>query len=415
VRIHPANFNAIFLGVIAKDFANGHSQLATKRPIFQHSIPKQMIFLVTPKYIKEGKALLSAAQKLYHYRKDLLSEAKRAEFYKAIQELKSALRGADKVRSLAAMKLVEDLAGGLVAIKSHSAWREHCEVLLVAIVLAAGVRAYFVQPFKIPTGSMQPTLHGIVARHLSEPFPNPVVRFLEFLIFGRNYIDLRSKVDDKVVGLSEKTYLNFFTFTEVRCERETYQVFAPMTQLMQDFGIVPGRLYRAGEIMARGAIESGDQVFVDKLSYHFAPPSWGDVFVFKTIGIRKIQMTLPPGVDSQHYIKRLAGMPGQTLRIDPPILYVNGTPPTLLVFQRVMSMQNGYRGYSNTMANGIPFQYLGSPNSEFVVPRGTYFALGDNSYNSSDSRNWGPVPAQNVVGRAVMVYWPISKRWGFIR
>lgn len=374
-----------------------------------------MIFLVTPKYIKEGNALLGAAHKLYHYRKDLLPETKRSEFFESIQELKGALREADKARSLEAMRRVENLAGVLIPEQKHAGWREHCEVLLVAIVIAAAVRAYIVQPFKIPTGSMQPTLNGIVSRRLDGPFPNPVVRFLEFFIIGRNYIDVRSKVDDTVVGLSEKTHLNFFTFTEIRCERETYKVFAPVAQLAQDFGVVPGRKYKEGQIIARGMVESGDQVFVDKISYHFAPPVWGDVFVFKTIGIQKIQRTLPPGVDSQHYIKRLAGMPGQTLRIDPPRLYVNGAVPSLRVFQRVISCQNGYQGYSNTMANGFPFQYLGSPRSEFRVPRDTYFALGDNSYHSSDSRNWGPVPALNVAGRAVMVYWPISARWGFIR
>jgi signal peptidase I len=197
-------------------------------------------------------------------------------------------------------------------------------------------------------------------------------------------------------------------------ERERYKVFAPISQITNEFGVRPGRLYREGETIARGVIETGDQVLVDKVSYHFAAPVQGDVFVFKTTGIRRIQASLPPGVDSQHYIKRLAGMPGQTLRIVPPQLLLDGVVAWQPAFQKVMSLRNGYRGYTNGLESGFPFQYLGTPQATFTVPKDSYFALGDNSYHSSDSRNWGIVPQENVAGRAVLVYWPISARWGFI-
>lgn len=373
------------------------------------------MFFITPSYIKDGRALLGAAHKLYHYRRDLLPEGKVEEFKEAMEQLKAAIRGEKREPVLAAMARVDKLAGRLAPPERHAGWREHCEILLVAIVIAAGVRAYFVQPFKIPTGSMQPTLNGIISVASAEPFPNPVIRFLEFFIVGRNYIEVVSRTEDSVVSVREKNYLNFFTFTEIKMTRESYTVFAPSAQLVQDFGIVPGRQYRKGEVMARGLIETGDQVFVDKISYHFAPPVQGDVFVFKTLGIRRIEMGLPPGVTSQHYIKRLAGMPGQELRITPPFLYINGWLASQPVFRRVMEAINGYRGYSNGMLNGFSFQYLGSPTATFQVPPRTYFALGDNSFQSSDSRNWGPVPELNVSGRGVMVYWPISVRWGFIR
>ena len=69
-------------------------------------------------------------------------------------------------------------------------------------------------------------------------------------------------------------------------------------------------------------------------------------------------------------------------------------------------------GYSNP---GFPAQYLTTPTERFTVPPHSYFALGDNSYNSSDSRYWGIVPEKNVIGRGFVVYWPFSSRWGFIR
>jgi len=372
------------------------------------------IFFVTPRYIKDARALLGAAKKIYNYRKDLLSDEKSEELSGAIKDLEKAVRIGWREEVLPAMEKVDRLAGSLAPPSKNAGWRENCEVLLVAIVIAAGIRAYFIQPFKIPTGSMQPTLNGIIAIPTEAPFPNPIIRFLEFFIVGRNYIDVKSKVDDAVVSLREKTYLNFFTFTEIQMERERYMVFAPISQISNEFGVRPGRLYRGGEPIARGLIETGDQVLVDKISYHFAPPVQADVFVFKTLGIRRIQATLPPGVDSQHYIKRLAGMPGQTLRIIPPHLLIDGIIAWQPAFQKVMSLRNRYRGYTNGLESGFPFQYLGTPQATFTVPPKSYFALGDNSYHSSDSRNWGAVPQNNVAGRAVLVYWPISARWGFI-
>jgi signal peptidase I len=158
-------------------------------------------------------------------------------------------------------------------------------------------------------------------------------------------------------------------------------------------------------------MDTGDQVFVDKVSYNFVKPAAGDVFVFKTTGITEIEKHLDSAMGSQHYIKRLAGMPGQTLRIDPPRLFVDGKVPDQFVFQRVMSEKNGYNGYSNFGGSA----YLRSPDETYKVPSDGYFALGDNSYHSSDSRVWGSVPERNVAGRGFFVYWPFTKRWGLIR
>jgi signal peptidase I len=61
------------------------------------------------------------------------------------------------------------------------------------------------------------------------------------------------------------------------------------------------------------------------------------------------------------------------------------------------------------------FAFLSTPEDSFLVPKKSYFALGDNSYHSSDSRAWGAVPEANVSGRGLIVYWPFSSRWGIIR
>jgi signal peptidase I len=157
-------------------------------------------------------------------------------------------------------------------------------------------------------------------------------------------------------------------------------------------------------------VQSGDQVFVDRMTYQFWNPNRSDVFVFTTTGIHRIEMSLDPALGSQFYIKRLAGLPGDTLRIDSPSLYLNGSVATQSPFERVMSCKNGYSGYSNP--GGA--QYLTTPTETFTLPPRAFFALGDNSYNSSDSRYWGVVPERNVIGRGFFVYWPFSSRWGFI-
>ncbi|MCX6972263.1 MAG: signal peptidase I [Verrucomicrobia bacterium] len=329
---------------------------------------------------------------------------------------------------------MDALIGKISPPPKDAAWRENVEVFLVAIVIAAGIKAYILQPFRIPTGSMQPTLFGIVGTPTTTPPPNLLVRAFEFVWLGRHYIDLKAKEDVVVIDLHERTYANFFTFTDIVCrtrvgKKEIYWLFVPSKPLADHFQVLPGKEYKEGEAIACGHMDTGDQVFVDKVSYNFVKPATGDVFVFKTTGIAEIerqqyrtysqsarQSGVVPlefteymeSVGSQHYIKRLAGMPGQTLRIDPPRLFVNGNVPQQFVFQRVMSEKNGYNGYSN-MAR------LGSPDATYKVPADGYFALGDNSYHSSDSRVWGSVPERNVAGRGLFVYWPFTSRWGLIR
>lgn len=364
----------------------------------------------TRRHIKEGKHYRHALQRLINYKRDILPPAKLKTLEDLLAETNAALKDGSRERVAAIQKKIDETVGEIVPPPPDAGLRENVEVFLVAIIVAAGVRAYFLQPFKIPTGSMQPTLFGIVAHGTNTPPPNIVKRAFDMAWLGRTYVDLVATEDDRVQSIEEKTYLNFFTFTTIRGANTKYTLFAPKDTLAAYFGVMEGRRYQKGEAIVRGYIDTGDQVFVDKASYNFTRPARGNVFVFKTTGITKIEERLPPG-ESQHYIKRLAGLPGDTLRIDSPKLYINGEVPNLWVFQRVMSKLNGYAGYSNPGFRCL----LGSPDESYTVPAKHYFALGDNSYNSSDSRYWGPLPQENIAGRGLFVYWPFSSRWGFIR
>lgn len=369
-----------------------------------------------PKYVKQAREMAHGAEKLLRYRRDLLDTEVIQRIQALISDLRKAAASRNREKSEAVAARLDAACAKIAPPRPHAGWREHIEVLVVAIVIAAGIKAYILQPFKIPTGSMQPTLNGIIGYPQETKAPNPLVQVWQFIWNGRNYIDIVSETGgNEVIGMRKIQRLHFFTFTQLVMKDGQRTVYAPPETLLRDFGVRPGKIYNAGDVIARGYIDTGDQVFVDKVSYHFRAPKRGDVFVFKTTGIRKIEAGLEPGMGSQFYIKRLAGLPGDQLRIAPPQLYVNGKPASEPGMARVARAQDGYRGYSNGSAVGGHFEFLGSPDATFTVPSHSYFALGDNSFNSSDSRHWGIVPERNVVGRGLVVYWPFGQNFGGIK
>jgi signal peptidase I len=367
--------------------------------------------LFTPRHIKDGRLLAEGAAKTLHQYRDLLSEFQIKNLAAKVVSLREQLDQKQEAGILSASRDLEVAFSEVIPSRPHAVWAENIEAIVVAVALAVGFQAYFLKPFKIPTGSMQPTLYGMTGHPSETPLPDPVTRAIDFIRLGRSHLDLKATAREEVLGLNEKTSLNFFTFTEVVTSEGKHAVFAPRDVLARDFGVRPGRVYEPGETIVHGYVQAGDQVFVDRMTYQFLDPSRSDVFVFKTTGIRLIEMNLDPALGSQFYIKRLAGVPSDTLRIDAPKLFLNGALAEQSPFKRVMSCENGYRGYSNP----TPAQYLTTPEETFTVPTHAYFALGDNSYNSSDSRYWGIVPERNVIGRGYFVYWPFSERWGFIR
>lgn len=124
-------------------------------------------------------------------------------------------------------------------------------------------------------------------------------------------------------------------------------------------------------------LDDGQYVLVNKLSYWLGEPRHGDIVVFH----------FPRGPEEE-YIKRVVGLPGEKIAIRNGEVTVNGYP------------------LSESYIKASP-AYVG----EWVVPDDALFVLGDNRNNSSDSHNWGWVPMENVIGKAVFVYWP-PQDWG---
>jgi signal peptidase I len=363
--------------------------------------------MFTPRYVKHSKLLLRHAQKYLRYKRDILPENDQAEIKAGIAALDSALREKNGDRIKTEAGALDQKLHKLTPVTWEAHWRENCEVILVAIIVAVGIRSYFLQPFKIPTGSMQPTLNGIIGHPTQDPAPGFPRQIAEYFILGRNYINVVAREDDRVEQIVPQKFGFFFTFSRIVCRRQSYLVYAPPDTLRQDFKVVPGNMYRAGDVIARGAIDTGDQVFVDKFSYNFVKPKRGDVFVFKTDNIPLIPAD--PQTGAPFYIKRLTGLPNDQLRIDPPSLFINGEVVRHIGFSRVIGGQDGYRGYTTAGT------HLSDPEKLFRVPENHYFAMGDNSYNSYDGRYWGSVPDENLVGRGLLVYWPFNSHWGLIK
>lgn len=133
----------------------------------------------------------------------------------------------------------------------------------------------------------------------------------------------------------------------------------------------------------RPTLIESDRVLVNKFLYRFKEPQRGDVIVFRY-----------PVDGKKDFIKRLAGLPGETLAIKQGKLFINGK-----VLEESFKMRKFY------YYNREDWDY-GSEDRAIKIPEDSYFTLGDNSAQSSDSRNWGFVPKKNLIGKAFMVYWP---------
>src|SRR5436853_959752 len=177
------------------------SSLIRHSSFIRHSelVTRHSLVMFTPRHIKHSRLLLRKTGKILRYKDDLLSESDREEIVAGIKTLRNELGEKDREQIHSAADTLDKTLHRLTPVTWESHWRENCEVILVAIVVAVGIRSYFLQPFKIPTGSMQPTLNGIVGHPSMAPAPNILQQIGEFIFLGRNYINVVSREDDQII------------------------------------------------------------------------------------------------------------------------------------------------------------------------------------------------------------------------
>ena len=160
-------------------------------------------------------------------------------------------------------------------------------------------------------------------------------------------------------------------------------------------------------------VRVGDHLLVDKLSYsppgpimgHLLPytePKRGDIIVFRY-----------PSDISQNYVKLVMGVPGDRIHLVNKVVYLNGHALTEPYVQHIFPDIRPYR--DNFPAEPTPDEPVQDRarevlahhvvNGELVVPPGNYFAMGDNRDNSLDSRYWGFVPRENIIGKPLVIFW----------
>src|SRR6266699_6584329 len=197
--------------------------------------------MFTSRHIKHSRLLLRHARKYLRYKDDRLSASDREQIVAGMKSLRDALRQKDREKIHGTADALDKLLHRLTPVTWESHWRENCEVILVAIVVAVGIRSYFLQPFKIPTGSMQPTLNGIIGHSSTAPAPNILRQISEFIVLGRNYINVVSRADDQVFEIEPTKFLFFFTFSLLICEHHNFLIYAPPEPLTHEFSVFPGR------------------------------------------------------------------------------------------------------------------------------------------------------------------------------
>ena len=132
---------------------------------------------------------------------------------------------------------------------------------------------------------------------------------------------------------------------------------------------------RVENISMKPTLTPGEFLLINRVAYKIGKPSIGDIIVFHA-----------PGESEDDYIKRIVGLPGDEVVITDGMVHVNNNP----LYEPYIAEPPNYTG-------------------EWVVPPNAYFVLGDNRNNSSDSHMWGFVPHDDIVGRALLIYWPLSE------
>ena len=236
--------------------------------------------------------------------------------------------------------------------------KECLEAFIIAMIITTFIRGFVIEIYKIPTGSMIPTLVGglVVEKDVNND--------------GKDDLIVLSDNHYRNQGIPQYVYLKNHIWYDKSPQLATE--FMPLTSL-------------------KGRYEY-DKILVNKFAYWFSQPQRGDVVVFKVP--KSIYLS-----DKPFYIKRIVGLPGEHLQIFDGCVYVNGK-----------QVHNPKR--LNEIYYENDYQFLEDVVKE--IPENEYYLFGDNSGNSYDSRKWGGITINQIKGKAFLRFWSFRKL-NFIR
>jgi signal peptidase I len=408
--------------------------------------------------VRQAGALRNHVERLLAAQRDLLSPQALGAMTLALNQLRDVIAaGANIGKIRIKMDELDFAANKWLKPYPNAAWRENVEVILVAVAVAMAIRTFFVQPFKIPTGSMQPTLFGVISKnylpHVGRPgdpnfkIPTGWERIKEWFE-GISYIHVVADTDGELQAVEPPVRFLIFNIKQtIWIGGQSQTIWFPPDYGEQNLQMRAGLRTRAdfgegqkcqkGQDVVKIKIAAGDHLFVNRLSYNFRKPHRGDIIVFATAGVpedRRAEVNMP---GDQFYIKRLVGLGGETLALAPdyevtgapqfggatvPVghLVVDGKPLSASTphFENLYSFSGVSRGTKTIQYQDN--QYLGhaliralGPGREFQVATNHLFVMGDNTMNSLDSRFWGDFPETSCIGKSFFVYWPITSRFGW--
>ena len=389
----------------------------------------------TPAWRRNGREAINTLNRYVNYNRHTLTPEIIDTCTRHRNDISAALLNWDKDNTTRLIKLVEVQCGEMPGFK-RGAVVEMVESFFVIMVIFLGLRTYYVQPFRIPTGSMQPSLNGIIVHPVDE-IPGMSKRIWDMITLGSAYVEAKAETTSSLVNIEDHPKWLLFTETTLTfSDGSKVNIPSAKGAVMQylkeqgKFTETPNGIrlgtYRPGDTIIRARVDAGDMILVNRVAYHFRKPERGETFVFDTRGINT-SMQQPSAVrmtDQQagtHYIKRLCGLPGDSLQITTPFLLINGKAAEEATIARVAAGRAPYNkeGYQRLAARNNPLAFmtdLGPVHLKNTTDPNMreYAALGDNTTNSLDSRYWGPVRQFNIIGPACFALWPFTEHWGNI-
>jgi len=347
---------------------------------------------------KEIRKALKAARWIRRHRRKKLSADTIAKLREAEAGLKEARRKGDPREKQSRLRKLSGMLKGDLARLRKSAVREWTESIIFALVMVFLIRTFVVEPFKIPTGSMTPTLLGVKkvcpvcgreGRYNQKTCPYDGSRL------RLEHIGDKILVNKFIYGMKTPDRIPFTSillpYLQLPALREPRRGDIVVFHYPEDVSIdyvkrlvgLPGETIeiREGKILADGRAVSTPEM--DKVRYRnvdFSPdggPLWGMTGQKFTVPFRGMEISLNP--ENPRAWEDLVLHDGGVPEIRDGIVYIDGQPRT-----------------------------------SYTLEQDYYYVLGDNTANSRDSRYWGFVPEKFMQGNVFFKYWP-PRRWGLVR